>query len=110
LMPDPKPTTEQLLSEILAWTRFQNLERLAKVLQVVLKDTRHLAAYEATDGTRSQADVARVAGLSQPSVSGLWAKWRRLALVIDIDGRPRHLVSPSDIGLGDSGGRVVSDA
>jgi hypothetical protein len=98
-MTDGVATTTQLLAELVAWTRFANLERLTATLRIVLKDPRHLAAYEATDGTHSQMEVARLSGLSQPSVSGLWTKWRRLALVLDSDGRTTHLVRPSDLGL-----------
>jgi len=89
-----------LLIELVAWTRFANLDRLTKALEGILRDPKHLAAYEATDGSRSQTQVAQVSGLSQPSVSALWGRWRRLALVVETDGRPRHLIRPSDLGIG----------
>jgi hypothetical protein len=91
--------TIELLDELVAWTRFANMERLTNVLQRALADTRHLIAYEASDGTRSQGEVARRAGISQPTVSGLWARWRRIGIVREHDGRVRHLIRPSDIGL-----------
>lgn len=89
----------ELLEELVSWTRFANREAFLATLKAVLKDPKHLRAYEATDGNRSQGDVAAFAGLSQPAISGLWARWRRLGLVTDIDQRPKHLARPSDLGL-----------
>lgn len=89
----------ELLEELVSWTRFANREAFLATLKVVLKDPKHLRAYEATDGHRSQGDVAGFAGLSQPAISGLWARWRRLGLVTDVDQRPKHLARPSDLGL-----------
>lgn len=88
-----------LLAELLVWTRFANLDRLLSTLRTVLADPRHAKAYELTDGKRSQVEVAKLSGLSQPAVSGLWARWRRLGIVEDRQSRPRHLVRPSDFGL-----------
>lgn len=88
-----------VLRELLVWTRFANLERLVQTLRSVLADQRHARAYELTDGARSQSEVAKLAGLSQPAVSGLWARWRRIGIVDDHGDRPRHLVRPSDFGL-----------
>ncbi len=89
----------ELLAELVAWTRFANRDAFLETLKGVLRDPKHLRAYEATDGDRSQGDVAAFAGLSQPAVSGLWARWRRLGLVTDTDRRPKHLARPSDLGL-----------
>lgn len=91
--------TEQLLEEILAWTRFAQRESFVSMLAAVLRDPRHLRAFEETDGTRTQVEVAKIAGLSQAAVSNLWARWRRMGLVVPGDGRPRHLARPSDIGI-----------
>lgn len=92
-------TTDELLEELLAWTKFAYRGQLANELKEVLMDPKHLAAFEASDGTRTQAEVAKVAGISQATVSALWAKWRRLALAREVDGRTAHLVRPSDLGL-----------
>jgi hypothetical protein len=68
-------------------------------LKQVLVDPKHLKAYDLTDGTRTQQQVATGAGISQPMVSGLWGKWRRLGIVLDKNGKTVHIVKPSDYGL-----------
>jgi hypothetical protein len=89
----------ELLDELVALTRFANRDAFLKVIASVMQDPRHLRAFEATDGQRTQGEVGAVAGLKQPTVSGLWARWRRLGLVTERGGRMRHLVRPSDLGL-----------
>lgn len=96
----PEETDEvRLLREILAWTRFANRAAFVSTLNQVLADPRHLIAYELSDGTRGQTTIANESRLSQPTISTLWSKWRRLGLVMDEGGRARHLIRPSDVGI-----------
>lgn len=88
----------EVLEELLAWTRFSNRSAFVEMVASVMKDPKHLIAFEATDGHRSQGEVAAEAGVSQPTVSALWTKWRRLGLVVGAE-RPRHLTRPSDLGI-----------
>ena len=88
-----------LLEDILAWQRLAAREDLLPFLERVLADPKHLKAYDLTDGTRTQQQVATGAGLSQAAISGLWAKWRRLGIVQDKAGKTVHIVKPSDYGL-----------
>lgn len=89
----------ELLEELVAWTRFANRDAVITLIKSVMQDPRHLRAFEATNGQRTQAEVGSFAGLKQPAVSGLWARWRRLGLVTDRGGPAQHLVRPSDLGL-----------
>lgn len=89
----------ELLEQLLAWTKFAHRRAFIETLQETLKDPRHLRAYELSDGQRTQPEVAKACGLSQPTISNLWAKWRRLGLVLDRGGRVVHLVQPSDLGM-----------
>jgi hypothetical protein len=89
----------QLLDELVAWTRFANRGAYIDTIRETMKDPRHLRAFEATDGSRTQTEVGTFAGLSQPAVSGLWGRWRRLGLISDAAARPRHLARPSDLGI-----------
>ncbi len=88
-----------LLEELVAWTRFANREALVRLWREVLVDPRHLVAYELSDGTRSQKEVGDNSRLSQPTISALWQKWRRLGIVTDHKGRAAHLARPSDLGV-----------
>ena len=88
----------ELLEELVAWARFQNRAAFVDVVRTVMSDPRHLRAYEATDGSRTQAQVATYAGLGQPTVSGLWARWRRMGLLLGPE-RPKHILRPSDAGI-----------
>lgn len=88
-----------LLEELVAWTRFAGRSAFAEALRPVLENQKQLRAYELSDGVRTQAQVAKDAGLSQPRVSALWSRWRRMGIVMDNGGRVRHLASPSDMGL-----------
>jgi hypothetical protein len=90
--------TVALLEELVAWTRFAARGQLEALLRQTLVDERHQAAYEATDGERTQQQVADVAGLDQTTVSDLWARWRRLGIVRDVGRRPTRLVSLADFG------------
>jgi len=83
----------ELLEELVAWTRFANRDAVIKVISSVMQE------------------VGAFASLSQPAVSGLWSRWRRLGLVTDQSGRMQHLVRPSDLGLQiPEAGGVASDA
>lgn len=88
-----------LLEELVALARLSAHEGLVRFLKDILVDPRHLKAYELSDGDRTQKEVGSIVGLSQPSVSLLWQKWRRLGIVRDANGRVAHLVRPSDLGL-----------
>jgi CRP-like cAMP-binding protein len=88
-----------ILEELLAWTKFANNRVLADVLRRSLTDKGAYLTYELSDGTRTQAVVAKQAGVSQPTVSRMYAKWRRLGLVREVDGRDVHLSRPSDLGV-----------
>jgi hypothetical protein len=89
---------EELLTEILMWTKFMARPGLSDSLTQVLKDPRHKLAYEATDGNRTQTEVGKVAGLDQTTVSELWQRWRRLGLLNDTGNRPARLISLIDLG------------
>jgi len=92
-----------LLEELVAWTRLMAREGLVKTLRETLTDPRHLKAYELSDGTRTQKQVGDEAGLSQPAVSALWQRWRRLGIVREKQGRASHLIRPTELGIAITG-------
>lgn len=90
---------DAILEELLAWTRFAYRQQLVDALEAALRNPKHFQAYELTDGTRTQGQVAQDAGVTQQTVSNLWTKWRRMGLVTERGGRVCHLQRPSDVGL-----------
>ena len=95
---DDKPRDIELLEELVAWARFANRQALITLLDQVLRDDQHLIAFELTDGRRQQ-EVAEATGLAQPTISGLWQRWRRLGIAQDRGGRVFHLARPTDLGM-----------
>jgi CRP-like cAMP-binding protein len=97
---DSETRLVSLLEELVAWTRFSARGDLKLMLEDVLADSKHLKAYELTDGTRTQTEIGKIVGLSQQAISSLWKRWRRLGVVRDGDkGKYVHLVSPADLGM-----------
>jgi hypothetical protein len=88
-----------LLEELVVWTRFAARPAILAAWNTILTDDRHLRAYELSDGSRNQVQLAQATGLSQPTISGLWARWRRLGIARVQGKTVVHLARPSDLGL-----------
>jgi hypothetical protein len=85
--------------ENLTWTKFNARRALEETLRATLKDARHQAAYELSNGERTQTEVGASVGLDQSTISQLWGRWRRLGLLQDdTGGRPKHLIALEDLG------------
>src|SRR5260370_23000389 len=84
-MPDGNGA-EKILAEILRWIRpaaYPHVESLIK--KEFYKpdgalDLARAVTYSLTDGRMKAVDIAKRAGISQPTVSRLWAKWRQLGI------------------------------
>jgi hypothetical protein len=90
-----------LLEQILLWLRFQNRQYLRTLLSEILSTKADRQIYELSDG-RSQPEIAKQAGVSQPTVSLRWKNWRSLGVVYELpeqQGRCRHLASLHSLGL-----------
>src|SRR3990172_8932618 len=88
--------TQELLHEILLWMRFQNRQTFKTLLNEVLSSDADRRIYNLSDGERSQPEIARAAGVSQPTVSLKWKAWKNLGIVYEVPngtGRCRHLAS-----------------
>jgi hypothetical protein len=100
-MMESRPTETrvvELLEELVVWTRFIARAQLEGALRSALTDPKRQAAYELTDGERSQSEIASLVGIDQSTVSDFWARWRRLGLIREIGRRPKHLVRLTDLG------------
>ncbi len=77
---------EKLLAEILRWIRpavYPSLDSLMR--KEFYKpdgklDLPRAITYSLTDGKSKAVDIAKRAGISQPTISRLWARWRQLGL------------------------------
>ena len=90
------------LQEIVLWLRFQNRQALRAVLAEVLTTSTDRRIYEMTDGRNAQPEIAKQAGISQPTVSNKWKAWRNLGIVYELPeepGRCRHLANLRSVGL-----------
>lgn len=88
-----------LLEELVVWTKFAARSALISAWNSILADDRHLLAYELSDGSRTQLQVAQASGLSQPTISALWARWRRVGIARLQGKTVVHLARPSDFGF-----------
>lgn len=94
--------TTQLLHEIALWLRFQNRQPLKTLLSQVLTTDTDKIIYDLTDGTKSQPEIARAAGVSQPTVSIKWKAWRTLGIAYELPeepGRCCHLADLRSVGI-----------
>lgn len=104
--------TEPILHEILLWLRFQNRQGLRALLSEVLANETDRFIYELTDGTKSQPEIARATGVSQPTVSLKWKAWRTLGIVYELPtepGRCRHLADLRSVGIEPPARRMEGD-
>jgi len=94
------PSKDDLITELCAVVRAVHHEAIKALLQSELSGEAQLRAYEQSDGSRTQAQVAEAAGTKQPRVSGWWGTWVALGLAVDSEqGRARALFSPSAYGI-----------
>ena len=92
----------QLLTEIVRWQRFQNRQALRTRLEEILSTDADRLIYDLTDGKKSQPQIAKRAGVSQPTVSNKWKAWRTLGIIYELPdepGRCCHLATLESVGL-----------
>jgi len=100
-MADEEQVIESL-REIIYWLRFQNRQALRAAIEEILVTDTDRKIYALTDGKKSQPEIARLAGVSQPTISLKWKAWRKLGIIYEIldePGRCRHLASPEFLGF-----------
>lgn len=93
---------ELRVDEICMWLRFQNRSALKVLLEDVLHSHRDRLIYELTDGSKSATEIAQAAGVSQPRISQVWARWKELGIVMELPGtrgRYRHICGLGQLGL-----------
>ena len=90
----------QAARELTALLRVSANEPVARLLKAELSKKTTFNAYVATDGKATQAEVAKRAGITQPTVSKLWQRWLTLGLAVEWhDGRAKALFDPPLYGV-----------
>jgi len=92
----------RLTGELVKWTKPQGLLTVRQVLASALRSDAEKLVYNFSDGRGSQ-EVAKVSGVSFPTVTVYWKRWSALGIVepMKVQGgtRYRRLFSLEDLGI-----------
>jgi hypothetical protein len=98
-------TDDAILNELreqTKWLRLLGLGSVRPLITQVLTSDRDRLVYENTNGLRTAREVAKLAGVSHPTVLKLWQDWLALGICIESrtqSGRAEHLVPLSKLGI-----------
>lgn len=83
---------EELLSEILKWTRFLGAKEVRTVLTSTLDTELKLLVYHLSDGDRGSVEIANLAKTSDRTIRRYWDSWARVGIVetIKVRGGDRY--------------------
>ncbi len=90
------------LDEISLWLKFSCRDGLRETVKSVLRDEKDALIYDMTDGVNSTTDISKKVGCSQPTISNIWGRWRKIGIVSEVagvQGRCRVLSSLEELGL-----------
>lgn len=73
--------TEELLSEILKWTKFTASDKVRSVLGATLDTPQKKLIYHLSDGSRGSVDIATTAETSDRTVRRYWESWVRVGIM-----------------------------
>lgn len=79
--------SEELLAEILKWTKFMGAERVRAVLASTLDTEQKLLIYYLSDGNRGSVEIAALAKTSDRTIRRYWESWARVGIVDSIKVR-----------------------
>jgi hypothetical protein len=105
---------DQVVTELrnqTAWLRLLGLQTLRPLLESTLVGHKQKLVYELSNGSRSQRDVARKAGVGAATVFRWWQDWLALGICVeaaDKPGRACHLASLSRLGIELPRGQAVA--
>lgn len=92
----------ELLEELVKWTKVTSIPQVKKLLEEILTTPEEKVAYESSDG-KSSPEIAKLANISQPTVTIWWKKWLKAGLAESIPARggqrARRLFSLIDFGI-----------
>jgi len=65
----------QLLGELVRWTKVTSIPHVKRLLDEILQSSEEKVAYQNSDGKRTQVEIAKIAKVSQMTVSNYGKKW-----------------------------------
>jgi len=93
----------QLLEELVRWTKVTSIPHVKTLLEQILQSPEEKIAYQASDGSKTQAEIAKITGVSQMTISNYGKKWVRngiaKAVVTTKGQRAIRLFSLEDFGI-----------
>jgi len=72
--------TLDVLKQIEKWIRITSIPIVKEILASALKSGEERKIYNLSDG-RNQTEIAKLAKVSQPTVSNYWKKWAKIGIV-----------------------------
>lgn len=90
------------LDEISLWLRFSCRNALKETVRFTLRDDRDRIIYEMTDGNNSTTEISKKANCSQPTVSNIWNRWKKIGIVVEVSGvagRCKVLCTLDELGI-----------
>ena len=93
----------QLLEELVRWTKVTSIPQVKKLLEEILQSPEEKTAFQASDGSRTQGEIAKIAGVSQMTVSNYGKKWVKNGIAKPVSAmggqRAMRLFSLEDFGI-----------
>jgi hypothetical protein len=92
-----------LLEELVRWTKVTSIPQVKKLLEEMLQSPEEKTAFQASDGTKTQGEIAKIAGVSQMTVSNYGKKWVKNGIAKPVSAmggqRAVRLFSLEDFGI-----------
>jgi DNA-binding Lrp family transcriptional regulator len=93
----------QLLEELVRWTKVTSIPQVKRLLEEILQSPEEKTAFQASDGSRTQGEIAKIAGVSQVTVSNYGKKWVKNGIAKPVSAmggqRAVRLFSLEDFGI-----------
>lgn len=93
---------ENILRELLAWTRFASIPQLRATLEKELDTDEKKLAYENSDGENTLKDIVPLSGAPYGTITNWWPRWYRIGILTESEtrkGRMKKIVSLSAVGI-----------
>jgi hypothetical protein len=77
----------ELLEELVRWTKVTGIPKVKVLLEEILQSPEERIAYEASIESRTQGEIAKLANVSQVTISNYGKKWIKNGIAKSISAR-----------------------